>query len=93
MNKGILNKSSVYQQHGSYWSQVFSCESLVESREEVFKENKILHVGCTDYPFDVQWASQSLESYCEVDGVDTDKDGIDRFRQHSSGDFFYRLED
>lgn len=98
MNKDILKKSSVYQQHGSYWSQVFSCEALVESREEVFRrfcENKrVLHVGCTDYPFDgLSGLHRSLESYCEVDGVDTDKDGVDRFRQHFSGDFFYRLED
>jgi len=97
MNKETLNKSSVYQQHGEYWCQVFKCEVLLESREQVLKPfcegRKVLHVGCTDYPFDgVSGLHASLEGFCEVDGVDTDKQGIQRFRKHFKGEFFYSLE-
>lgn len=98
MKKDILNKSSVYQQHGDYWCQVFDCEVLLQSREEIFRRfceaKKVLHVGCTDYPFDgLGGLHASLENYCEVDGVDTDRRGVDTFRQHFKGDFFYSLED
>ena len=98
MNDDILNKSSVYKQHGEYWCRVFKCETLAQSREQVFKPfcegSKVLHVGCTDYPFDgINGLHASLEAFCEVDGVDEDRSGIDRFKEHFNGKFFYSLED
>lgn len=94
----MLNNSNVLKMHGDYWCNIFDCTVLHESRGEVFKkfcENKsVLHVGCTDYPFDgLNGLHKSITEYANVDGVDVDRDGIDRFKKHFDGNFYYNLDE
>lgn len=91
-------KSKVLESHGDYWVNTFECKQLYKSRELEFKKfclnKKVLHVGCTDYPFDgANGLHKHLCEYADVDGVDTDREGIDRFSQIFKGDFFYNLKD
>lgn len=90
--------SVVLKNHGEYWTKVFECKKLFGSRESElcsFCENKkVLHVGCTDYPFAGESGlHKALDQCAHTDGVDVDKNGIDRFKKIFSGNFYYSLDE
>jgi len=89
----MSSKTSVLESHGSYWCNTFHCTSIMKSREEFLqdfcKDKVVLHVGCTDYPFDgLNGLHKYLDSCCTVDGVDIDKEGIEKFKKTFKGNFY-----
>lgn len=90
--------SKVLQCHGEYWSKTFDCTQLYGSREDELckfcQNKKVLHIGCTDYPFGgEEGLHKSLDACSYADGVDVDKDGIDRFKKIFNGNFYYSLDE
>lgn len=60
------------------------------------KGKKILHVGCTDYPLEINSHSlhYRLKTICkELHGMDIDKNGIEAYKKIIPGDYFTSLKE
>lgn len=84
-----------------FFVQEISNLEIVDNRKILFeklcKNKKVLHVGCTDYPFSEY--ENNLHSYLNtigvefLDGMDIDEDGIQEMKKYVSGDYYTNLKD
>ena len=82
------------RKHGKDWCKEFKCHWCYDrSRPDYFydhiKDKKVLHVGCTDHPFDPEGSLHTtLYGYKELHGLDIDAEGIEQLRKLVSGHYY-----
>lgn len=93
----ITDDSIIYKQHDQFYAQkiVVKRDISTYSRHDFFanlcKDKRVLHVGCTDYPFVSIDGSIHIHinKYAKVlDGFDIDTEGLNTLQPYVSGKMF-----
>lgn len=85
---------NLVERHGTDWVKTFNADRIFDrSREDYFhpfiKHRKVLHVGCTDWPFYPEKNLHcSLYGHKELHGLDIDEQGIEVLRHKTHGSYF-----
>jgi hypothetical protein len=83
-----------YLKHGQFWVQIIKTKSITnrfDFFEQMTKNKKVLHFGCTDWP--IFSPSYNLhiklsKSAKEIHGFDIDEEGIDNLKKYVDQKYF-----